>query len=244
MPVIIKIADQNVSSNDIEAVFDFFRQAEEKFSTFKETSEISQINQGKLEKKNYSPTLKRVLTLAEETKKETGGYFNIFINNQLDPAGIVKGWAIHEGAKILLERGYQNFYVEIAGDIETHGRNKNGNVWQIGIENPFNRKEMIKIIGISNKGIATSGTYIQGCHIYNPVDRINANEIISITVIGPNAYEADRFATAAFAMGKAGLSFIEKKAGFEGYMMTYDKKGFYTKGFEKYVTKGVHANKP
>ena len=36
------------------------------------------------------------------------------------------------------------------------------------------------------------------------------NEIVSLTVIGSNVYEADRFATAAFAIGKDGINFIEQ----------------------------------
>jgi len=48
-------------------------------------------------------------------------------------------------------------------------------------------------------------------------------------------YEADRFATAAFAMGKKGILFIESLTGFEGYAV--DNKGIatYTNGFTAYV---------
>jgi FAD:protein FMN transferase len=40
---------------------------------------------------------------------------------------------------------------------------------------------------------------------------------VSITVIAPDVLEADRFATAAFAMGKSGIMFIEQLPGFEAY---------------------------
>ena len=48
-------------------------------------------------------------------------------------------------------------------------------------------------------------------------------------------YEADRFATAAFAMGDRGINFIEKLDGFEAYMI--DKKGMavQTSSFERYL---------
>jgi len=60
-------------------------------------------------------------------------------------------------------------------------------------------------------------------------------DIASITIIGPNVYDADRFATAAFAMGKRGIQFIEKLAGFEGYMIDMRGIATYTSGFERYV---------
>jgi thiamine biosynthesis lipoprotein len=48
-------------------------------------------------------------------------------------------------------------------------------------------------------------------------------------------YEADRFATAAFAMGKRGIQFIEKLVGFEGYMIDVEARATLTSGFERYV---------
>lgn len=57
----------------------------------------------------------------------------------------------------------------------------------------------------------------------------------SFTVIGPNVFEADRYATAAFAMGKKGISFIESVPELEGYMVDNKKLATYTSGFKKLV---------
>jgi thiamine biosynthesis lipoprotein len=54
-------------------------------------------------------------------------------------------------------------------------------------------------------------------------------------VIGPNVYEADRFATACYAMGKKGISFLDSIEGLEGYMITRDGKELLTKEFRKYL---------
>ena len=84
--------------------------------------------------------------------------------------------------------------------------------------------------------MATSGNYIRGDHIYNPHASAEIiKDIVSLTVIAANVYEADRFATAAFAMGADGINFIEKLLGLEGYLV--DKNGIatYTSGFEKYI---------
>ena len=235
MPVTINVTDKNAVDEAINEVFSYFHYIDKKFSTYKTDSEISLINRGELPKENRSLEMRKILRLCEETKKETHGYFDINIKGIIDPSGLVKGYAIFEGTKILKRKGYKNFYVEIAGDIQAEGLNEEGKKWKVGIQNPFNLKEIIKIINLTNKGVATSGTYLRGKHINNPKKNAEADEIISITVIGPNVYEADRFATAAFAMGKKGINFIEGLKGFEGYMVKKDKSAVSTSGFSRYT---------
>jgi thiamine biosynthesis lipoprotein len=180
--------------------------------------------------------MRTIFALAEQTKQETNGYFDIQHNGQVDPSGIVKGWAIANAADILRQKGFVNFYVEAGGDIEVSGCNRRGEPWQIGIRNPFNMNEIVKVVALSAGGVATSGTYIRGQHIYNPKkqDAI-ITEIVSLTVIGPNIYDADRFATAAFAMGREGIVFIAGLADFEGYQIDQHGQAAFTPGFARYV---------
>jgi thiamine biosynthesis lipoprotein len=186
--------------------------------------------------------------LAEETKQRTNGFFDIkkpsssssdelLLGRQYDPSGIVKGLAIWNAAKILELRGFENFYIDAGGDIQTHGKNASNEKWSVGIKNPFKKDEIVKTVYAPTEGIgvATSGTYIRGEHIYNPKTGALANEILSLTAIGPNIYEADRFATAAFAMGAAGIHFIENLAGFEGYIINKDGIATMTGGFNAYT---------
>jgi thiamine biosynthesis lipoprotein len=235
MPVTINVVDKNATNEDISEVFSFLHFIDGKFSTYKKGSEISRINRGELTEKDFSQDMKKILKLCEETKKETNGYFDININGIVDPSGIVKGYAINESAKILKKKGYKNFYVEIAGDIQVLGKNEKRKNWKVGIQSPFDLKKVIKIVNLTNRGIATSGNYMKGLHIYNPKQKKSANDIGSITIIGPNIYEADRFATAAFAMGEKGIEFISTLKGFEGYMIKKDKTAVFTKGFANYV---------
>jgi len=234
MPVRVNLADDFAKEKDIEEVFDYFWLIDERFSTYKDGSEISKINKGLLKLNEASEEMKKVLRLCEETKEETKGYFDVEKNGKIDPSGLVKGYAIWQASLVLEKKGYKNFYVEIAGDGEVRGLN-NGEVWRIGIENPFNRMEIVKVMGLSNKGIATSGNYVRGVHIYDPLSGKGVDDIASVTVIGDNVYEADRFATAIFAMGERGIVFLENKEGLEGYMVLKNKKAIYTTGFEKFV---------
>ena len=235
MPVIVEIVDKKAKPKDFEEIFAYFDYVDKKFSTYKEDSEISHFNQGKINREQFSDDMKEIFALAEKTKRETNGYFDIFHGGKCDPSGIVKGWAIQNAAELLEEMVYKDFYVEVAGDIEVAGNAADGEPWKIGIRNPFNAKEIVKAVRLEDQGIATSGNYIRGEHIYDPHGGKAGEGIVSLTVIGPNVYEADRFATAAYAMGPKGIGFIEKLPGFEGYMI--DSKGIatMTTGFEKLV---------
>jgi thiamine biosynthesis lipoprotein len=94
---------------------------------------------------------------------------------------------------------------------------------------------------VKDRGVATSGTYVRGQHIYNPVTGgLPEPEILSITVIGADVCDADGYATAAFAMGRAGIGFVEAAAGLEGYMIDSRGLATFTSGFGSYVVDASH----
>lgn len=246
MPIEIEIVGPDVQSA-LNDAFAYLVKVDERFSTYKEDSEISKINIGEIEESEVSDEMKEVFTLAEKTKKETDGYFDIRLPAQagrpdglIDPSGIVKGWAIRNAAELIRKAGYENFFVNAGGDIAMSGNppagGSEGGEWSVGIKNPFNKYEIVKVVYLRGKGIATSGSYIRGAHIYNPhAPAQEIKDIVSITVIGPDVLEADRFATAAFAMGKDGINFIEGLLGFEGYMIDKDGIATMTSGFNNYT---------
>lgn len=245
MPITVMIADQSAKKETkeeaIKKAFDYFAYVDGVFSTYKEGSEISKINREEIKEKDFSGDMKKVFALSEKTRLETDGYFNIVTPEGLyDTSGLVKGWSIYNAANILSKLGNKNFYVDAGGDIEARGKNKKGERWSVGIRSPFgtNKSQIVKEIFIADCGMATSGTYIRGQHIYNPhAGRTPLLDIVSITVIGPNVYEADRFATAAFAMGREGINFIEQLLGFEGYSIDSGGIATETSGFNKFTKK-------
>lgn len=233
-----KSAESEKRTAAIAKAFEYFTHVDEKFSTYKETSEISAINAGALARReDWSPEMDLVFTLAEETKRATGGFFDIKKpNGAYDPSGLVKGWAIWNAAQLLMKEGFGDFYVDAGGDIQAHGENEDGDPWTVGVKNPWNEGENVQAVRVAhNEGVATSGTYIRGKHIYDPHTGRAADAITSLTVIGPNVYEADRFATAAFAMGANGIRFIESLPGFEGYMINNGRLATKTSGWDKYL---------
>jgi thiamine biosynthesis lipoprotein len=239
MPVSVEIVDEGDATDSVRVAFDYFRAADERFSPYKETSETSRINRGEITTLECSDDMQQVLRLCERTKRETRGYFDIETpSGAIDPSGLVKGWVIHNVAELLRDRGHDNFYVEAGGDIQTSGSDVRGEEWSIGIRNPFDASQIVKILYPRGCGVATSGEYVRGKHIYDPhTGKPVVSDIASLTVIGPNVYEADRFATAAFAMGRTGIDFIEQLDGVEGYAIDARGIATMTSGFSAYTRK-------
>lgn len=235
MPAKLQIASDRNTHDIFAAIQACFIAIDQQFSTYKKMSEVSQYNRGEIALHDH-PQLAWILSECERTKQETQGYFDSQYNRQtIDPSGIVKGYAISQAAKMLRENGFTDFLVEIAGDLQTSGVSKTGELWTVGIENPFNRSEIIKVVHLSGQGLATSGTSVHKDHIVNPLTHVAAHEIASMSVIADDVYDADRMATAAFAMGTNGIAFIASLPGYAGYMVTLDKQGIMTEGFKQYA---------
>ena len=235
MPITAEIVDA-CDDRILDAVFGYFESVDRRFSPYKLDSEIEAVNRSRLAKQDYSDEMREVLALAEKTKHETFGYFDIrTAAGSLDPSGIVKGWAIRNAAAIVSAAGARDFFIDAGGDIQSSGRNASREEWSVGIRSPFEAERIIKVIHPRGHGVATSGSYVRGQHIYDPhAPGRPITDIVSLTVIGSDVLEADRFATAAFAMGKDGILFIEQMAGLEGYVVDSDGRATLTSGFEAF----------
>ncbi|MDE2335538.1 MAG: FAD:protein FMN transferase [Rhodospirillales bacterium] len=221
----------------IEAAFARFADIEARFSPYRPDSEVVRFNALRLADGEPSEELREVLALAERTRIETRGYFDIARpDGFLDPTGIVKGWAIRDVAHLIEAQGFTDYLVDAGGDIQCRGSAPDGEPWRIGIRNPFDAMQIVKIVAPRDRGIATSGTSARGQHIYDPHrPGREISDVRSITVIGPDVLEADRFATAAFAMGESGIDFIEAQPGLEGYLIGADRVAVQTTGFREFV---------
>jgi FAD:protein FMN transferase len=217
------------------AVFTYFREVDERFSPFKPCSETSRIGRRELAPAQSSAEMKEVLRLSEQTRQMTGGFFDVWFQGRFDPSGLVKGWAINKAAGMLDADGFISFCIEAGGDIEIRGANDEGLPWAIGLRSPFDPSLLMHRLSLQNRGIATSGTYIRGEHIYNPLSGKPANEIASLTVVAPNVYEADRLATAAFAMGREGIAFLAAIPDLDAYMVDWSGTATFTPGFARYI---------
>lgn len=217
----------------IDELLEYFHIIENTFSIYKKSSDIAKINRRLLQIANSSPVTRKVLKLAEDTKLLTHGFFDITIDNHIDPSGLLKGYCITEASKKLLQKEYPNFYIEIGGDMQIHGY-KNNKKWKVGLQNPV-LKERTYVLNISNKGISTSGLNETGLPVYNPITKKIASKFASVTLIADSCFDADRFSTACFAMGEKAINFLEKMPEIDAFIVFRDGKEFMTKGFRSYL---------
>ena len=236
MPITIDIPGAG-SDRALTPIFDLFDEVDARFSPYRDDSEVSAINAGRLSTAQASPEMAEILEIAAQMKTESGGYFDIrHPDGHLDPSGVVKGWAIQRAAQRILGEGFADFYVDAGGDIQTGGTDADGQDWTIGIRNPFDQDQIVKAIAPRGHGVATSGSYIRGDHIYDPHSPGQViKAIVSLTVIGPDVLKADLHATAAFAMGAGGIQFIDAVPGLEGYVIHADRTAQQTEGFKEFV---------
>ena len=70
MPVTVEVVDAAASKSLLDEVFDYFQTVDEKFSTYKDQSEISRFNRGELKLEEAIEDMKLIFELAEQTRRE------------------------------------------------------------------------------------------------------------------------------------------------------------------------------
>jgi thiamine biosynthesis lipoprotein len=215
MPISIDIPDCSDTSV-FELAFERLRQIDERFSTYKPDSEVSQYAVSQIDDKRISSELKQVIKACRHAEAETDGYFSAWAAGEFDPSGYVKGWAVAEAGKTIENSGYKTYCIGAGGDILARG-NQN---WSIGIQDPRDKFKILNTLSISNGAVCTSGSYERGAHIINPKTRKPAKELLSVTITGPDIIQADILATAVFAAGKAeGLKLLKRQEGYQAIIV-------------------------
>ncbi len=138
----------------------------------------------------------------------------------LNLSAIAKGYAVDRVSKLLKDMGYDNYLIDIGGEVFVRGDRKlfeQG--WNIGIKDP-STKEIATIVNLSDIGVATSGDYekfieIEGnkySHTINPKTGMpTSTDLASVTVFYDDTMTADAIATALMVMGvDKGLEFANE----------------------------------
>jgi len=234
----LDLRDPAVPSAAVDAMFDHLRDIDDRFSTYRPDSEISRLGRGELTPDFCSPDVRDVLERCEALRSLSHGYFDIRASRAdagLDPSGFVKGWAVEAAAAILDAAGARNYCLNAGGDVITRGQPEPGRRWRVGIRHPDLPDMLATVLETRDLAVATSGTYERGEHITNPHTGRLPDGLLSVTVVGPRLSEADAYATAAFAMGQLGLTWIAGLAGYAGCMITPDRRRVWTPEFARYT---------
>lgn len=228
MPVTVDVRTEGIDPRLLDHVFADLRRVDAKFSPFIPTSAVCRRNRGELADGGVDPELGQVIHLCRLYEAATQGVFSAWDGDHFDPSGLVKGWAIDRCCSILEAGGARSYFVDAGGDAVARGGRGDGEPWRIGIRNPVERDQVVRVVTGQDLAVATSGTYEKGEHIWN---RAPGSDLLSFTVVGRDIVEADVFATACFAMGLDGLEILEQRPGLEGYAIDAALVGRWTSGF-------------
>ena len=233
MPVVVDVRDEDVDENVLRQMFDWLRIADATFSTYKEDSEISRLNRGEVTLAETHPDVREVLDRCEALRIETDGYFDVRAASAdaIDPSGLVKGWAVDRAASILDESGVRNYAVNVAGDMRLRGRAVPEPCWSVGVQHPLESSAIAAVVEGNDLAVATSGAYARGDHVVDPHTRRPPVGVLSVTITGPELATADAYATAAFAMGEAGIHWTARLNGYEAMTILADERVLSTPGF-------------
>jgi thiamine biosynthesis lipoprotein len=234
MPVTILVAgDGAAASAAVDAAFEDFSYLDRTFSPFLPGSAVSRINRGELLLRESGELVQRAADLCRLYEQATEGYFSAWPGGRFEPSGLVKGLAIDRACSILDRHGCRDYLIDAGGDVQTRGSSPAGGPWRVGIRHPVSRGQVVRVVLAEDLAVATSGTYEKGEHIVNPHTGSPARGWLSFTVVGPDIFNADIYATAAFAMGEDGLGFIERTPGYEAYAIESSLVATWTEGFDE-----------
>tara|TARA_B100000678_G_scaffold39708_6_gene29347 strand:+ start:637 stop:1626 length:990 start_codon:yes stop_codon:yes gene_type:complete len=159
------------------------------------------------------------------------GYQNIILNEaehtvflklpgmKIGFGAIGKGYAADRAKDLLQSKGVIAGIINASGDMNTWGKQVNGEDWKVAITNPMDKNKAFALLPIKNEAVVTSGDYekfvefngTRYAHIIDPRTGYPATGIISVTVFAPKAELADALATSVFVMGKeVGLNRINQ----------------------------------
>ena len=126
---------------------------------------------------------------------------------------IAQGYSVDILCEFLDRKNIQNYFVEIGGELRVKGKNSKNQPWRIGIESPestIENRDFQHIVELSNKSMATSGSYRKFIekegkkysHAINPrTGKGVTHQLLSVTILDETCIDADALATTLLVMG-------------------------------------------
>ncbi|MBF4986031.1 FAD:protein FMN transferase, partial [Nonlabens mediterrranea] len=173
----------------------------------------------------------------------------------LEYNAIAKGTLVDYIARMLDEKGVENYIVEVGGEVITKGKNLEKDApFLVGINDPKSGSQGTKTlmaINLQDKAMAGSGNYrkykvdestgIEYVHTVNPITGLaQPSQVIGVNVIANNCTLADGYATALMAMPlEKSRVLLKNIPEIEVIIMYMDDNGMLrfelTPGFNQYI---------
>ena len=157
---------------------------------------------------------------------------------EVDLSAIAKGYAVDELAAWIERRGYENYLVEIGGELRVAGESPRGNDWRVAIESPDASEGVRAAIAVTDIAVATSGDYRNfyeegGQRYSHTIDPRSGepvqHDLASVTVLAETAAYADALATAFSVMGTEKTLKLAEQEGIAVYLIHKQGDGFVSK---------------
>ena len=162
----------------------------------------------------------------------------------IDFGGFGKEYAVDQAASIAEAHGLEACLVDFGHDIRAAGAPRGLPCWHVGLEDPFKPGQCWSSLGVTDRGIASSGDYIRSFvsdgrrygHIIDPRTGYPvSNQNRCVTVLADTCLESGILSTTAFILGpKEGRNLIDATFGAEGCVVS-EKETDETRGFFQYV---------
>lgn len=240
--VSVEIREPHLDPSVLDTVFAHLHDIDARFSPFRADSEVSRLARGELAEADASLDLRQVLAACDHLAMVTDGTFDARRHRpdgRIDPSGFVKGWALEEAAWLIDTAGGRNYWINGGGDIVVRGEASPGVPWRIGIRHPDEADRVAAVLAVTDRAVATSGTYERGEHIADPRSGDVPVGLRSVTVVGPSLAFTDAYATAVFVMGLSGLTWLDAQPGYAALAITEDDRTIWTPGMERYLVRDL-----
>jgi thiamine biosynthesis lipoprotein len=231
------LPDGGADAAAADAAFAWFHEVDDRFSPFDPDSEVGRLMRGEVSPARVSSDLAEVLEIADAVEVLSGGAFDIRghrADGAPDPTGVVKGWSVDRAAAILASAGIDRFYLGAGGDVVVRGGQESGVRWRVGVAHPFAPDAVALVLQADELAVATSGSTERGHHISDGRTGASVDELLTVTVAGPELTRADAYATAAFALGLEGLRWVDALPGYAAAGITHDARLITTRGLDRY----------
>jgi thiamine biosynthesis lipoprotein len=241
--VSIDVQPPLVPETVVDQVIERLHDVDARFSPYRADSEVSMLADGALREEDASLDVRHVLAVCDHLALATGGAFDARhhrSDGRLDPSGFVKGWAIEEAAWLIDSAGGRNYWINAGGDIVARGQAAAGRPWRVGIRHPDRADRVAAVLAVTDRAVATSGSYERGEHIIDPRTGAVPAGLRSVTVVGPGLAFSDAYATAIYVMGLDGLRWLAMQpdlTDFAAYAITDDDRAIWTEGMERYLVR-------
>jgi thiamine biosynthesis lipoprotein ApbE len=176
-------------------------------------------------------------------------------STRLDLGAIGKGYAVDRAVEVLKTRDITSACVNLGGNIYALGTPPGRDSWKIGVQHPREKERLLGHLELRDCAVATSGDYerffvMEGkrySHLLDPRTGWPVEGMVSVTVIAPNATEADALSTSAFVLGEAkGKELLEGLKGTYGLIAweTGEEINFrITRGMEQFFKESASGGK-